>query len=142
FRAGYGCEFGYAVRREQLLDDDLNALELLELGVAGRGHRPSQRTDQVHGAVGQLRGPEQDLLQRADHADLDAGAARQLVVVRFHTPVEPVAGRLGGTGQRRAEHHRVRAAGDCLGDVAGAADRTVGDHVHVPPTGLVEVVPT
>ena len=38
----------------------------------------------------------------------------------------------------RAEHHRVGAAGDRLGDVAAGAHAAVGDHVHVD-AGLVEV---
>src|SRR3954451_11874743 len=61
-----------------LLDDDLDALELLELGGAGRGHRAAQRPDQVHRAVGDVRGAEQDLLERADAADVHPLAARQL----------------------------------------------------------------
>src|SRR5690606_26947846 len=32
------------------------------------------------------------------------------------------------------------AAGDGLGQVAGGGDVAVGDHVHVPATGLVQVV--
>src|SRR6478735_4803265 len=128
------------LRRAPLLDDDLHPLELLELGVAGGGHRPAQCTDQVHGAVGDPRGPEQDLLERADGLELDALAARQLGVVRLGTPVEAPAGCVGGAGERRADHHRVRTAGDRLGDVTGAADRPVGDDVDVAAAGLVHVV--
>ena len=50
--------------RQPLLDDDLDALELLELGVAGRRHRPTQRADQVHRAVGDAARAEEDLLER------------------------------------------------------------------------------
>ncbi len=55
-------------------------------------------------------------------------------------PVAAAAGRLGRAGQRRADHHRVGAAGDRLGDVAGAAHAAVGDDVHVAAAGLVHVV--
>ena len=63
-------------------------------------------------------GPEQDLLERADGADPDPLAARQLAVVGLGAPVEAAARRLGGPGQRRADHHGVSTAGDRLGDVA------------------------
>ena len=53
---------------------------------------------------------------------------------------KPWPGRVGGAGERRADHHRVGAAGDRLGDVAGLADRAVRDDVHVAAAGLVEVV--
>src|SRR4051812_12903942 len=43
------------------LNDDLDPLELLDLRVAGGGHRPAQRADQVHGAVGDPRRTEEDL---------------------------------------------------------------------------------
>ena len=48
-----------------------------------------------------------------------------------HPPVEAAAGRLLGAGQRRADHHRVGAAGDRLRDVAAGAHAAVGDHVAV-----------
>ena len=50
------------------------------------------------------------------------------------------AGGVGGAGERRPEHDRVGAARDGLDDVAGRADPTVGDDVHVAAAGLVEVV--
>src|SRR4051794_19035340 len=59
-------------------DDDLDALELLEIGVARGRHRAAQRAHQVHSAVGLGRRTEQDLLERGDSADLDARAAREL----------------------------------------------------------------
>ena len=40
---------------------------------------------------------------------------------------------------RRADHHRVGAAGDRLGDVAAGAHAAVGDHVAVA-AGLVQVL--
>ncbi len=55
-------------------------------------------------------------------------------------PVVPLAGGLTGPGQRSADHHRVRAAGDRLGDVAGAAQCAVRDDVDVAAAGFVQVV--
>src|SRR5262249_56729192 len=55
--------------------------------------------------------------------------------------VHPGAGHLGAGGQRLAEHHRVGAAGDGFGDVTAGGDVAVGDDVHVPAAGLVQVVP-
>src|SRR3954463_12763919 len=45
-------------------DDEVDALELLEVAVAGLRHRPAQRTEEVGPAVRRLRRTEQDLLQR------------------------------------------------------------------------------
>src|SRR4051812_38936488 len=63
--------------RTALLDDDLDPLELLELGVTGRRHGAPERADDVHGAVGDPRGTEEDLLERPDAADLHPLAAWQ-----------------------------------------------------------------
>src|SRR3954453_15395501 len=64
------------------LNDDLDPLELLDLGVARGRHRPAAGADQVHGAVGDPRRAEEDLLERADRLELDPLAPRQVVVVR------------------------------------------------------------
>ena len=48
-----------------------------------------------------------------------------------HAPVEAAAGRLVGARERRADHDRVGAAREGLGDVAAVAHAAVGDHVHV-----------
>ena len=53
---------------------------------------------------------------------------------------QPRPGASVGARERRADHHRVGAAGDRLGQVAGAADAAVGDDVHVAAAGLVHVV--
>ena len=58
-----------------------------------------------------------------------ARAARERRVERRHAPVVAVAGRLVGARERRADHHRVGAAGDRLGDVAAVAHAAVGDHL-------------
>src|SRR6266536_3155289 len=49
------------------------------------------------------------ILDGADRADLQPGAARQFRVVRLAAPVVAVAGSLRGAGERRADHHRVGA---------------------------------
>src|SRR3954468_20566040 len=77
-RAGAGPVRGSALGVRS--DDDLDALELLEVGATGRGHRAPQGTDQVHPAVRVRRGPEQQLLQGSDGADLHPAAAGQLRV--------------------------------------------------------------
>src|SRR5690606_35241631 len=77
----------------------------------------------------------------ADGADLHPLAARQLAVVRLAAPVVAAAGRLGRAGQRGADHDRVGAAGQGLGDVAAAGHPAVRDDVHVAAAGLVQVVP-
>ena len=41
---------------------------------------------------------------------------------------DQLTGRLGDAGQQRAEHHRVRADRDRLGDVAGVLQPAVADH--------------
>ncbi len=82
----------------------------------------------------------EDRLEVADGADLDALAARELLVVGLAAPVVAAAGRLGGAGQRGADHDGVGAAGQGLGDVAAAGHAAVGDDVHVTAAGLVEVV--
>ena len=41
-----------------------------------------------------------------------------------------LAGRLLGAGKQAADHDRVRAGGNGLGDIAGVADAAVGDQGH------------
>ena len=53
-------------------------------------------------------------------------------------PVPTAAGRVGGAGERRAEHDGVGTAGDGTGDVAAGVHAAVGDEVDVD-AGLVEV---
>src|SRR6478609_3132205 len=81
------------------LNDDLDPLELLDLGVAGGRHRAAQRADEVHGAVRHPRGPEEDLLERPDRLELHPLAAREVVVVRFGAPVEASAGCVARAGE-------------------------------------------
>src|SRR5829696_2373038 len=59
-------------------------------------------------------------------------AERAHAAVLLHTlprlRQDDVAGRLVGAGEHRAEHHRVGAPRDRLGDVARRGDPAVGDH--------------
>ena len=59
---------------------------------------------------------------------------------RLGSPVESPARGLLGPRQGGADHHCIGAAGDGLEHIAGAPNRAVGDHVHVPSPGLVKVV--
>src|SRR5258708_5570285 len=58
-----------------------------------------------------------------------------------HAPVVPAPGRLVRGRERGADHHRVGAARDGLGDVAARRHAAVGDDVDVH-TRLVEVTDT
>src|SRR5918995_3227294 len=117
---------------------DLGLLKLLDRFVAGSGHRCAQGAEQVQRAVVLVGGADEDLVERAPLADVDARPARQVGMERRHPPGEPTPRRLVRAGERGAEHHRVGAARDRLGDVAAGAHAAVGDHVHVD-AGLVEV---
>src|SRR5665647_1880115 len=113
-RRGVSLTLTHSVRR----NNHFNALELLEIRVAGRRHRAPQAADEVGGAVRNGGRAVEDLLERGHGPDLDALAARELRVVRLRAPVETAAGGVGGAGQGGAEHDGVRAAGDRLDDVA------------------------
>src|ERR1044072_8692093 len=117
----------------------LGALEGTNVLVAASGHRRLQRPHQVEGAVVLLGRAEQDLLHRPVLPGRDAAGARQRGMERRHPPVEAAAGRLLGTGQRRAHHHRVGTGGDRPGGVGAGSDAPVGDHVDVL-TGLQHVL--
>ena len=120
--------------------DDLDPLELLEVGVARRGHGVPQRADEVGRAVRHPARAQEDLLERRQGPDLDPLAARQERVVRLGAPVEAPARRVGRPRERGPEHHRVGATGDGLDDVTAAAHAAVGDDVNVAATGLIHVV--
>ncbi|MPM36133.1 hypothetical protein SDC9_82728 [bioreactor metagenome] len=122
------------------MQHDLDALELLHLGVAGGGEGALEGTHEVHRAVGAVRRAHQDLLEGADDREVRPFAARQLLVPGLGAPVVAMTRRLRGGGQRSADHHSIRADRDRLGDVTRTSDRAVGDHVDVAPAGLVEIV--
>ena len=67
-------------------------------------------------------------------------AARQLRVAGRRVPPGAAGRGALAARQRLAEHHRVGAAAQRLGDVGRGADVAVGDQVDVPAAGLVEVV--
>src|SRR5215207_77274 len=117
---------------------DLGLLELLDRLVAGGGHRGAQGAEQVEGPVVLVGRADENLVERAPLTGVDARAAGKVGMERRHPPVEPAARRLVRAGERGAEHHRVGAAGDRLGDVAAGPHAAVRDHVHVD-AGLVEV---
>src|SRR5690606_34306970 len=54
-----------ALRLQRRRDHQLRAVELRDVLVAARGHRRAQATHQVEGAVVLVRGPGDDLLERA-----------------------------------------------------------------------------
>src|SRR3954453_6173631 len=60
--------------RNSAPDDQVDPLELLEVAVAGLGHRPAQRPEQVGPPVGLLGRAEQHLLQRAGRRQRRGGA--------------------------------------------------------------------
>ena len=120
-----------ALALERRRDHHLRAVEGGDVLVAAGGHRGAQAAHQVERAVVLVGGAEQDLLERAVLGGLDARAARERRVEGGHAPVEAAARRLVGARERRADHHRVGAAGERLRDVAAVAHAAVGDHLHV-----------
>ena len=107
--------------------------------VPAGGHRGAQRTEEVHPAVVLVRRAEQDLAAASPRTPVRTRAPRGSVGWNVAMPQwKPRAGASTAEDERRAEHDRVGAAGDRLGDVAALAHAAVGDHVHVDP-GLVEV---
>ena len=112
-------------------DHQLGPVELGDVLVAAGRHRGPQAAHQVERAVVLAGRARDDLLERAVLRRRHARAARERRVERRHAPVEAVARRLVGARQRRADHHRVGAAGDRLRDVAARAHAAVGDHAAV-----------
>ena len=123
-------------------DDQVDPLELLEVAVAGLGHRAAQRAEEVGAAVGGLGRAEQHLLaasrRGATGADAPPRGSRGWRPTESHQTPPPGASR--GDPQRLAELDGVGAAGQRPGDGAAGLDPAVGDDVHVPAAGLVEVV--
>src|SRR5665213_1129369 len=108
-------------------DDHLGALEVLDVARAAHAHRALQRADQVHAAVVDVGGAEEDLLELALDARADARSARQVGVWRGHAPVVAAAGSLGCGREDGADHDRVGATREGLGDVATEAHAPIGD---------------
>src|SRR5687768_8398633 len=82
-------------------DDHLHGMHLADGADAERGHRLTQRADEVLGAMHRLGRAEQDLLQRQPLADLDSRAAWERRRWGGHAPVEATAGSLERTGEGR-----------------------------------------
>src|SRR5918994_450494 len=120
-------------------DHELRLLELLDRGVARRGHRRREGAEQVERPVFLVRRSGEDLLHRGDLLRLHAGAARQARMEGRHPPVVAAARCLVRARQRGADHHCVRAARDRLRDVAAGPHASVRDHVAIPAR-LVEVL--
>src|SRR3954449_4827942 len=82
-------------------DNQVDPLELLEVAVAGLGHRPAQRPEQVGPPVGLLGRAEQHLLQRAGRRQRRGGAtARQPRVRGDRVPPDATGGAPPGGPQR------------------------------------------
>ena len=118
--------------------DDLHVVHVRNRPCTERGHRLPQRAHEVLGPVGDVRRSVEDLVERPDGPHPDPCPARQDRRRRGHAPVRALAGRLGGTCQRRAEHHDVRAGRDGLRDVAAALHAAVRDDGNIP-AGLGDV---
>ena len=114
--------------------DDLAALELLEVAVAGRRHRATQGADQVGLAVDRGGRAVEDLLERADLADVHATAAGQLGVVSLGAPVVAAAGHVGGAREGGTYIKLERKIGDYAN--AGVAVHLSFDNGTVGRAGI------
>ena len=102
---------GPAAAGRHLADDDLDPLELLDFGVAGRRHRLAQ----APGGSSCRRGPRTGQAGCApDHRPWRTGHARRVAAFRasLGPPMETATGRFLRPGQRRADHDRIGAAGE------------------------------
>src|SRR5438270_2694157 len=127
--------------------DELRPLHLLDRRRAAIAHRLAQPTDELvqdprqrplvgNAALDALRYELVDVLDVALEVAVARRAARAHGPERAHPAVfleafallqHDLAGALVGAGEQRARHHRVGAGGDCLGDVPGRRETTVGD---------------
>src|SRR5215211_8779046 len=98
-------------------DHHLGALEVADVLVAAGGHRGTQRADQVERAVVFVGGAVEDLVERAVLDGRHASPPRQRRMERRHPPVVATARSFLGPRERRADHHRVGAAGNRLREV-------------------------
>src|SRR5207302_3661567 len=84
-----------ALRLDRRGDDHLGFLELGDRARAAHAHGALECANKVHAAVVDMRGPEEDLAQRAARPSANARAARQVRIRRGHAPVVAVARGLG-----------------------------------------------
>src|SRR5215217_1126042 len=128
-----------ALRLECRRHHHLGPLEVPDVLVPACGHGGLEGSHEVERAVVLLGGTEEDLLETPVLNRGDPGAAGKQRVEGGHPPVEPASGSLLGARERRADHHRVRAAGDGLRHVATRPHAAVGDDVAVL-AGLAHVL--
>ena len=132
-------------------DRELHLLELLQARVAALGHRPAQRAEHVRAPPARPRSgraapptaPAAGRRPRTRRAGRGSGAARTGAAsgARRWVPVPAGAGRLGrrGPAARRASPRRRRRP-SALAMSPLVVMSAVGDQVHVPAAGLVQVV--
>src|SRR5574338_304693 len=102
----------------------LGLLKFLQGPVSPHRHAGPHGPEDVGAPVAVGGRTDHDLLERAHRrAGVDT-AASETGVARALGPPRPVAGRVGGGGQRRAEQHGIGAARDRLGHVAARLERT------------------
>src|SRR6266542_3903335 len=97
-------------------EHQLRLLEVVDRFVAARGHRGAEGAHQVQRPVVLVGGADDDLLERRGLFHLHPRPARKRWMEGGHPPVVAASRRLLGAGEGRADHHRVGAAGDGLGD--------------------------
>ena len=106
---------------------DLDALELLDVGVSGRSHGLAQRPDDIGLAVSGAAGPEEDLLERGVNADLDPLAPGQRRGGGPRYPWQPLPG---------ASVARARAAPSMTASEPQAIALTMSPEVPTPPSAM------
>ena len=127
---------GFAPDWQRSADDDLDALELLELQclVVAIARRSAPTRFIVPSGTGR---PEQDLLHRPGDTDLDPLAAGQVrATPRRPSGTRRLARPTPGPAANRPSPRPRRRRSPWSGR---RADRAVRDHVHVPPAGLTSM---
>src|SRR3954453_10660992 len=110
-------------------DHEVDPLEFLEVAVAGLGHHPAQRPEQVGPPVGGLGRAEQHLLERPGRRQRCRRATAGQPGVRRPRVPPAAAGRdLAGDPQRLPQLDGVRPTGQRPRDGATGLDPAVCDH--------------
>jgi hypothetical protein len=73
----------------------------------------------------------EDAFERCVDADRDANSSREVGVWRGHAPVVAAAGSFFRSGEDRAEHDSVGAAGERLAKVAAGPDTAIRDDRNI-----------
>src|SRR5467141_3989300 len=100
---------GLALRCDRGGDDHLDVLELGHVVRAADAKRRTEGAGEILAAVVDAGGAEQDLLQRCLGAHVHASTSRKVRIRSCHAPVVALGGGLLGSGERSADHDRVRA---------------------------------